>query len=264
MARTTIPPAVKYDLRKEVGFGCPVRNCGNPYLEYHHFDPPVSVRPHNEPGGMIALCPHHHAMADGGAFTVEQLHEMKANKVSAEKVKGNLEWLRNELLVFSGGNIYHQTHKVLCIDGIDVVSFNRDEQGNLALCVNMLSLSSEKRMIIRDNSWEEIGSPKDVRSPPQGKELEVSYHNGDRIYIRFSVVNSAPEAFEKYKVQGLLKKDRVKYPVTVLELEVDIAGSGIDILSKSGRMPNGSFSGGFTSHSYCAFRIENSGYRWGA
>ncbi|WVV46823.1 hypothetical protein THH46_16005 [Pseudomonas sp. NA13] len=77
MGRKTIPSSVMLALRSEVGFGCPVKDCGNPYLEYHHFDPPVSVRAHNEPQGMIALCAQHHKKADGGAYTNEQLHALK-------------------------------------------------------------------------------------------------------------------------------------------------------------------------------------------
>jgi hypothetical protein len=30
-------------LRSEVGFCCPVEGCGNPYLTWHHFDPPRRV-----------------------------------------------------------------------------------------------------------------------------------------------------------------------------------------------------------------------------
>ena len=36
----TPPKKVIQTLRQEVGFGCPIPNCGNPYLEWHHFDPP--------------------------------------------------------------------------------------------------------------------------------------------------------------------------------------------------------------------------------
>lgn len=262
MARTSIPKAVKKALRTEVGFGCPVRGCGNPYLEYHHFDPPVNVRPHNEPEGMIALCPHHHGMADGGAYTVDQLRAMKSDKVSADKVRGNLEWLRNELLVYSGGNIYHEANKVLCVDGIDVLYFNRDENGCLALCLNMLSVSGEPRVVIEDNTWEQIGSPVDLRSPPLGRELEVIYDNGDRICLRFSVVGSEVEAFERFKVRGLLVPGRVRYPVTVLELEMDAGQTDFNILSKSGSLSGGSITGGFTSHCYCAIRIDKSGINW--
>ncbi|MEZ8930983.1 MULTISPECIES: hypothetical protein [unclassified Vibrio] len=51
---------VKEALREEVGFGCPVTDCGNPYLEYHHFDPAVHVKPHIDPRVMIALCAQYH------------------------------------------------------------------------------------------------------------------------------------------------------------------------------------------------------------
>ncbi|WP_290437550.1 HNH endonuclease signature motif containing protein [Aeromonas caviae] len=73
--RASIPKKVKEILREEVGFGCPVKDCGNPYLEYHHFDPPIHIGPHNDPKGMIALCAQHHKKADGNAYTVEQLHD---------------------------------------------------------------------------------------------------------------------------------------------------------------------------------------------
>ena len=96
--RKSIPKAVKEVLRSEVGFGCPIKGCGNPYLEYHHFDPPVNIKPHNEPKGMIALCAQHHKKADGGAYTVEQLHTLKTDKTNAALVKGNLDWLRKNLL----------------------------------------------------------------------------------------------------------------------------------------------------------------------
>ncbi|MGI2155364.1 hypothetical protein ACROAK_21195 [Shewanella oncorhynchi] len=114
--RKPIPKSVKKVLRSEVGFGCPVKGCGNPYLEYHHFDPPVSVKPHNEPEGMIALCAQHHKKADGGAYTTEQLHELKKDKANAKLVKGSLDWLRKDLLAVVGGNFYYETPRIITID----------------------------------------------------------------------------------------------------------------------------------------------------
>ena len=72
----TPPPEVRRELRREVGFGCPVRDadgvrCGNPYLYYHHFDPPWATEEHHNPAGMIALCGEHHPKADAGTFTPE-------------------------------------------------------------------------------------------------------------------------------------------------------------------------------------------------
>ncbi|WP_322847026.1 hypothetical protein [Pseudomonas sp. B33.4] len=139
--RQSIPPFVKKLLRQEVGFGCPVEGCGNPYLEYHHFDPPVKVRAHNEPQGMIALCAHHHKKADGGAFTTEQLHKMKVNRENAAVVRGNLDWLRRELLVVAGGSFYYETPRILVIDQHDVIALKRDDEGYLRLSAKMLSLA---------------------------------------------------------------------------------------------------------------------------
>ena len=45
--RAAIPDLVKVTLRTEVGYGCPI--CRSPFLTWHHFDPPYSVRPHNDP-----------------------------------------------------------------------------------------------------------------------------------------------------------------------------------------------------------------------
>ena len=67
------PDSVKKILRKEVRFGCPIPGCNNPYLEWHHFDPPWAKEEHHRPEGMIALCNTHHKRADAGAFTIEQL-----------------------------------------------------------------------------------------------------------------------------------------------------------------------------------------------
>jgi hypothetical protein len=68
---------VKRRLRREVGFTCPVEGCGNPYLTWHHFDPPWRVEHHHRPEGMIALCLEHAAQADNDAFTHDQLRALK-------------------------------------------------------------------------------------------------------------------------------------------------------------------------------------------
>ena len=75
-------PIIKEHLRQEVNFGCPVRNadgtgCGSPVLVYHHFNPPWEGHYVHNPEGMIALCPEHHHLADGGHFSNRQLETYK-------------------------------------------------------------------------------------------------------------------------------------------------------------------------------------------
>ena len=72
------PPAnVLERLRREVNFGCPVEDCGVPYLSWHHFDPPWREKKHHNPDGMIALCAKDASLADAPRWTKEQLREMK-------------------------------------------------------------------------------------------------------------------------------------------------------------------------------------------
>lgn len=262
MKRESIPPQVKLTLRAEVGFGCPVSGCGNPYLEYHHFDPPVSVRAHNDPQGMIALCAQHHKKADGGAFTIEQLHALKADKAHAENVKGSLDWLRHELLAVVGGNIYHETPRVIVIDGVEVVSLKRDDEGYLRLSVNFLSLERADRITIDSNSWGGVGNPIDLRSPPQGKELEVKYDNGDYLYLRFFELTTAQDAFKKYNNPALLEKGLVHYPVTVLEVNLKIGGTSIELSPKGTSFGYADFTGGFSSHCGGGINYSGTGLNW--
>ncbi|GEK13029.1 HNH endonuclease [Aliivibrio fischeri] len=226
--RTSIPKRVKEILREEVGFGCPVRDCGNPYLEYHHFDPPVHVKPHNDPQGMIALCAQHHKKADGNAYTTEQLHEFKRNRIHSKQVKGNLDWLRRDLLSIVGGNLYYETPVPVQIDGHNLVSFSRDASGFQRLSINMLSLRAEERLIIDKNSWENIGNPVDLRSPPQGKELEVRYNNGDYLYLRFSEIENKEQLKLKY---GVSYRPDFKFPITAVEINFAIGETNIDFSS---------------------------------
>ncbi len=256
--RKSIPKKVKEILREEVGFGCPVRDCGNPYLEYHHFDPPVHIKPHNDPSGMIALCAQHHKKADGNAYTVEQLHEFKRNRVHSNQVKGNLEWLRRDMLSIVGGNLYYETPIPVQIDGHNLVSFTRDADGFQRLSVNMLSLWPEERLIIDENSWENIGNPIDLRSPPQGKELEVSYNNGDYLYLRFSEVANEGELKSKF---GVSYCSDFKFPITVVEINFTIGGTNIDFSSEGTQVMGSSVTNSVMAYCGVGFCIQT-GIQW--
>jgi hypothetical protein len=99
---------VKRKLRQDVGYVCPVPSCQSPYLEWHHFDPAWSELKHHNPDGMIALCRNHHPEADGGAFTVEQLHDWKRaagesfERTGFASVGGAFNWMRRKVVVRFG------------------------------------------------------------------------------------------------------------------------------------------------------------------
>jgi hypothetical protein len=50
----------------------PVDGCGSPYLTWHHFPPFADVGAH-DPERTIAMCWGHHAQADGGAWSHDEL-----------------------------------------------------------------------------------------------------------------------------------------------------------------------------------------------
>lgn len=261
--RTNIPNKVKQTLREEVGFGCPVKGCANPYLEYHHFDPPVHIKPHNNPDGMIALCAQHHKKADGGAYTDEQLHQLKQDRANAREVRGSLDWLRRDMLSVIGGNFYYDQPVMVMIDGIEVVSLKRDEAGYLRLSLNMLSIYEEDRVIIDHNSWENIGYPRDLRSPPQGRELEISYPCGDRLHLRFIELKDAEHALSRYGFDTLREQDLFHFPITAVEVEMTIAGTKIDFDSKETKFGGFRMQGSLMARNGKAgMALEGTGIQW--
>ena len=101
-------------LRKEVNFCCSVSGCGSPYLTWHHFDPPWHERQHHNPDGMIALCRSHHDNADTGAFTKEQLHELKLHP-NSDIAEGKFNWMRNDSLCAIGSMFIFNPYVILNI-----------------------------------------------------------------------------------------------------------------------------------------------------
>lgn len=223
-----IPPIeVRRTLRKEVGFGCPVHGCCNPYLSWHHFDPPWSKKQHHNPAGMIALCPEHHAKADVGSFTKTQLRELKNNINSEKVIRGNFDWMRNKILAVVGGNFYYETPIIFQFKGIPTIWFNRDEKGYMLLNVRMLSTSSEPRVHIEDNFWLSQGRPEDLESPPSGKLLRVKYSNGDELKIEFIEFNSFESIKKRYPDVDTEDWD-IPYPITAIEIFEKVGGTNFE------------------------------------
>lgn len=104
-------------LRREVGFGCPI--CRNPFLTWHHFDPPWHVEKHWRPEGIIALCLGCHASADGkgghpGAYSADELRRLKTSPRSLDDVKAQFfDWRDKENLLVRVGGLYSGSGRLL-------------------------------------------------------------------------------------------------------------------------------------------------------
>jgi hypothetical protein len=220
----TPPVAIRRQLRQEVGFGCPISACGNPYLEYHHFDPPWHVAHKHDPAGMVALCAEHHAKA--AALTVEQCRALKQAHQTRDEVRGRFEWMREEVLAIVGGNYYHETPVIVEFRNEPMIWFERDDDNTLLLNLRVLTASGEPRTRLLNNDWFIRGDPEDVESPPNGSYLRVWYRNGDDVSIRFRQWRAAAELISTHvKARPLL--DFMQFPLVSAEIQMAVGGTDI-------------------------------------
>jgi hypothetical protein len=217
---------VRRQLRREVGFGCPIPGCGSPYLRWHHFDPPWGVREHHNPAGMIALCGEHHSKADAGAFTRDQLCKFKQlGREQGAAVKGRFDWMRHNLLGVLGGTFRYGTTYVVKVGGRRIIWFERDEEGYVLLNMN-LPESGGARLLMRNNYWMSFGHPIDLDCPPSGKRLHVWYENGDWVKVEFHELQSPDDLAGQYTFaphEGF----SAPFPVTAVNVDVKIAQIGV-------------------------------------
>lgn len=224
----TPPTEVRKALRQEVGFGCPVPNCGCPYLEWRHFDPPWKQEKHHNPDGMIALCREHHIQADYGAFTIAQLHEFKENGLlNWQQVSGKFNWLRNRLLAVVGGNFYYETPVIFQFRDRPIIWLERDINNYLMLNLVMLTTSGEPRAYMNQNEWFNTGIESDIECPPSAKHIKIEYPNGDLLKIDFFELHSLEDAQKKYPSANV-SSWQIDFPITAVEVVNSVANSNIE------------------------------------
>lgn len=225
------PISVVRELRREVGFRCPVTGCGNPYLSWHHFDPPWREEQHHRPEGMIALCLQHARQADGGAFTNDQLRTLKAEGAArATEIRGQFEWMRRDLVAVVGGSFYYRTPVILQFGNRPAVWFNRDDQGYLLLNFWMPTASGEERARVLDNWWVVPPDVEDLECPPTGRRIHVHYPNGDDFRVEFFDIASAAALRRRYPNAEVIERvDTVTFPITGVELWETATGLPIEL-----------------------------------
>jgi len=255
MPTRTPPVIVRRELRREVGFRCPVDGCGIPYLTYHHFDPVWAIEQHHRREGMIALCRRHADAADGGAYTREQLLALKEGGAQkAEAIRGEFDWMRRELFVIVGGNYFWETPVVLQIGDRRCIWLDRDEQHYLRLNFCMPTVTDQERAYIVGNGWVVPPGVGDFICPPRGRSLEVRYANGDRFRVEFvecpdrqALAVAAPTFSYSYDLP---------YPLTAVKIWEKASGSPVEFGPNETTLPGASFRDNFMSHSGVGYRID--------
>jgi hypothetical protein len=229
---TRTPKAeVRRQLRAEVGFVCPVPDCTNPYLTWHHFDPPWHICQHQNPIGMIALCRDHHAQADNGAFEVDQLRQLKLTgkaKATNQMIAGVFNWRRQRLLAVVGGNFLLDCLQLVWYRNEASIWLTDDSENLLALNVRMPTISSERRLQIEENCWMCSGVPDDLECPPAGNLIRIKYPNDDQLSVRFSNCESAGVFAARFpKTSGCLWTAEVPFPITIVEITGTVGGTSL-------------------------------------
>jgi len=192
---------------------------------WHHFDPSWSEREHHTVAGMIALCAEHHAKADAGAFTKEQLREFKTTGASrSDPITGRFDWMRRNVLAVVGGSFFYETPIIIRFKGEPMIWFKRDENGMMLLNLGMLSLSPLPRLQLQDNFWLNLGQPKDFECPPHGRLIHALYPNGDELRIEYSELDSPEAARGRWKHAQTDYWD-VQFPVTAIEVWFTVGGT---------------------------------------
>jgi hypothetical protein len=230
-------------LREEVGFACPgpkdsrpALACGNPFLEYHHFDPPWHVEEHHRPEGMVALCSEHHKKADRGSFTKEQLLGMKAEGAKKNQARtGAFDWRRRDFLVVTAGGVGVRTWVPVSYGDRPVIWFTRDASGYLALNVDMLTTSVCPRLRMWENVFYDSGTPKDFECPPSGHLVKAKYENGDSLRIEFKDLTTEGDLKRLYpNIQSV--PNGLSFPAAAVEIEIHLPEARLHITRKDFRL----------------------------
>ncbi|MDX6507503.1 MAG: hypothetical protein QOG06_2147 [Gaiellaceae bacterium] len=177
---------------------------------------------------MIALCAEHHAKADAGAYTVDQLRSFKRDGAErAGEIRGRFDWMRREVLWVVGGNFYFEVPTIFSFRDDPVVWINRDDDGYLLLNLWMLTMSAAPRARIRDNFWFSQGTPEDLESPPHGRLLNVRYWNGDALRVTFLDLASDQVARARWP-DAEVASWGLSFPLTAAEIHLRVAGTNIE------------------------------------
>lgn len=227
---TRRPPAnVRRELCNEVGFRCPVDDCGLPYLTFHHFDPPWRVENHHNASGMIALCSNHAAKADQGYYPDDYFRRLKADGSGrAKSVQGQFDYLRRDLMVVVGSNAFYNVDTMLQIDGRRAVFFKRDADGYLLLNFQVPGVDGHPRAWMEDNVWLVPPGAENIDCPPRGRYLDVRFDNGDRFRIEFTEFPDPQSFLGTYPYFHSLL-DQVEFPLAVAEFWEKAEGAGVEL-----------------------------------
>jgi len=250
------PKKVKKLIRSKDGFVCAYPGCNSPFLEYHHFDPPWNVENHNNPDGIIALCPTHHGHADGGMFSKEELKEWKEKMklIKSSEIGSRLPWIKNKIGVILGGNLCVHNKYELMINNSPVIWFNKIHDYSY-LNINLTDENGNTLIKMEDNDWEVKNELiLDLECSPYGKEINISFKNGDFLNLRFVSYEHEEKFISSYKAfsHGLQEF----FPLSIVEINANLFNGSIKLKNEM-KIDNSKLKGVVSAYNTCGISINN-------
>jgi hypothetical protein len=155
---------------------------------------------------MVALCLDHHKRADAGAFTTDQLRQMKAH-AAEDPIRGVFDWRREQLIVRAGGMTAIGCGVILqfgtSIGDRNAIWLSSDERGHELLNLDMWGNDGRVLFSMRGNDWVTITEVDDLECAPSGKSL-VLRASSLGMSLRLSFATATREQLrERYHRIGL-------------------------------------------------------------
>lgn len=224
-----IPPVeVRRELRREVGFGCPIEGCRLPFLEYHHFDPPWHEGNVHNIEGMIALCPSHHSMADRGTWTKEELRTLK-REGEKSPIKGKLHWNLKNSVLSAGKNLIIAKNQIsLRVLGNEIFALKENAKGQLTVNAQLWSSSGELIIRIIDNDIL-LAPDKEVNDfvcNVSGNKIRIESRKNET-YLEFMINREKTKKIEgiSFKEYGFLENE-----VPFINLKAKVINNAFDLV----------------------------------
>lgn len=170
-----IPKAVKYEIRKNSGWGCII--CGSGIIHYDHVDPEfVDCIEHNSKN-MTLLCPRCHDKKTRKFLSVDTIKAAMKNPKALQK------GFSNEFLdlgpelpdVLIGGNLVKGCKYPLTVSNIAFMEINPPEETGAPckLSAEFLDLEGKVSLSIHENEWKTYNSNWDFEAT--GGKIKVLY-----------------------------------------------------------------------------------------
>ncbi|TCO09392.1 hypothetical protein [Natronoflexus pectinivorans] len=206
--RESIKSDIKAFLREEVGFGCPVKDCGSPYLTYHHFNPPWHKCKIHNPKNMIALCLGHHKEADYGIFSDEQLYNLKAEPYLRNEERNptdKFNWIRKDLIFHIGNNWFINPDITFKKNNIQILRIYKNFDGLSTIDFSIYNKEGHKIFEMLNNDWVITSKISDLECPPSRHQIKLkSDKEGFSFNLKFELTDI--EKLKRRKNNNLDKK----------------------------------------------------------